>query len=83
MKNVRKLAVGVGVISESTTETSAGWPSVVRVVEHPRAHAIALRNTWRTTLILFCTPENYEQVAAAVRDRLEIAERKHSHAKAN
>jgi len=60
-------AVGVGVISESTTETSVGWPSVVRVVEHPRAHAIALRNTWRTTLILFCTPENYNAVLARVK----------------
>jgi hypothetical protein len=59
-------AVGVGLISESTTQTSANWTSVVSVVEHRSAHAIALRNTWRTTLILFCTPENYDAVAARV-----------------
>jgi hypothetical protein len=60
-------AAGVGLISESTTQTAASWPSVVRVVEHPSAHAIALRNAWRTTLILFCTPENYDAVLARVK----------------
>jgi hypothetical protein len=60
-------AAGVGLISESTTQTSVGWSSVVRVTEHRGAHAIALRNTWRTTLILFCTPENYDAVLARVK----------------
>ena len=60
-------AVGVGLISESTTQTSANWASVVRVTEHRGAHAIALRNTWRTTLILFCEPENYDAVLARVK----------------
>jgi hypothetical protein len=60
-------AAGVGLISESTTQTSANWTSVVSVIEHRSARAIALRNAWRTTLVLFCTPENYDEVAARVR----------------
>jgi hypothetical protein len=60
-------AAGVGLISESTTRTSTNWPSVVRITEHPSARAIALHNPWRTTLILFCEPGNYDAVLARVK----------------
>jgi hypothetical protein len=60
-------AVGTGLISETTTLTSATWPSVVRISEHPGSCAIALHNSWRTTLILFCTQENYAAVLASVK----------------
>jgi hypothetical protein len=62
-------AVGTGLISETTTLTSAAWPSIVRIAEHPGSLAIALHNSWRTVLILFCTPENYQ----AVLDRVKAA----------
>lgn len=63
-------AAGVGLISGSTTGTSVNWASVVRVTEHPRIHAIALHNAWRTTLILFCTAENYDAALTRVKAAL-------------
>ena len=60
-------AAGIGLISESGTVNSAHWRSVARISEHRGAHAIALHDTWRTTLVLFCTPENYEAVLARVK----------------
>ncbi|HRK24334.1 MAG TPA: hypothetical protein PLQ11_05205 [Beijerinckiaceae bacterium] len=59
-------AVGTGLITLSDRDRHAGWRGVVNVRYHPKHHAISLANSWRTVLILFCTPENYEKVAAYV-----------------
>jgi len=57
---------GAGLIARSQEIQAATWKSIVRVTPHPRLKAISLGNAWRTTLILYCTPENYDAVLAAV-----------------
>jgi hypothetical protein len=61
---------GAGLIAMSTTTQTAVWSSIARARYHPAWHAILLSNGWRTVINLFCTPENYAAVAAAVHDAL-------------
>lgn len=63
-------AVGAGLITATDTRRSAAWRAVVSARFHPQFHAISLRNSWRTVIILFCTPANYERASAFVRDAM-------------
>lgn len=57
---------GAGLIAETSTPQNVAWSGVAKVHFHPLLRTISLSNGWRTVLILFCTPENYAAVAAAV-----------------
>lgn len=63
-------AVGAGLISATDTRRSAAWRALVSARFYPQFHAISLRNSWRTVVILFCTPANYEHASAFVRDAM-------------
>ena len=63
-------AVGAGLISATDTRRSAAWRALVSARFYPQFNSISLRNSWRTVIILFCTPANYEQVAAYVREAM-------------
>ncbi|KAA5599486.1 hypothetical protein [Blastochloris sulfoviridis] len=60
-------AVGTGLIAKSTADQRAAWRGIVKARFYPRLHAIALGNSWRTVMILFCPPEHYEAAAERVR----------------
>lgn len=55
-------AVGAGLIGEAGASTRVAWPSVVSLRFYPRWGVIALRNVWRTTMLVFCSPEDYERI---------------------
>lgn len=59
-------AVGTGLITETSVRTRVAWSSVRRVTLYPSFGAIRLRNDWRTTLILYCRPEAWDEVVALV-----------------
>ena len=59
-------AVGAGLLAKAQARRSAAWKGIVSVRRHPSRRAIALNNRWRTVMLVFCTPENYETVAARV-----------------
>lgn len=58
---------GAGMIAAGGEEVATGWAAVQRADYDPRAHRIALRNRWRTMIVLYCTAENYAAVADLVR----------------
>ena len=62
---------GAGILADSNREQSIAWNAVARVRYHKRWHAVALSNSWRTLVTLYCTPESYDSVAAIVARRLE------------
>lgn len=72
-------AVGTGLIAAGDRTRALTWAEVGRVRCDPRRHTVALGNSWRTVVILFCTPENYDTVAAAVAAATEgrLAKRRH------
>ena len=61
---------GAGLIAQSNTQQKAVWSAIVRAHYHPSWRVITLSNGWRTVVTLYCTPENYDVVAAAVRRAL-------------
>jgi len=67
---------GAGLIAASQEAMGYDWDEIWRATYYPSEHSITLLNTWRVVLRLFCTKENYEEVAAAVRAGLESGERK-------
>lgn len=57
---------GVGLLARSQSRKSAAWGGLVSARFHPRRNAVALRNSWRTVMLVFCTPRNYAEVAARI-----------------
>ena len=63
-------AVGTGLIATSGEVTSLGWDGGFRAAYDPRRQTIALHNGWRRLLVIYCTEQNYAEVAALVRARI-------------
>lgn len=61
---------GAGLIAAGTETMATRWAGVRRAAHDPGARRIGLRNRWRNVIVLYCTPENYDAVAAAVRAHL-------------
>ena len=57
---------GAGLLAEAQANRTAAWKGIVSVRRHPSRRAIALGNSWRTVMLVFCTPQNYETVAARI-----------------
>jgi len=64
---------GSGMLAQSQEEQFFAWSDVFRVDLDPRRRVVILRNTWRTLIRLYCTPENYEEVAAIAREGVDAA----------
>ncbi|MCB6179261.1 hypothetical protein LHP98_14135 [Rhodobacter sp. Har01] len=62
---------GAGILAEASKQQSIAWNAVARVRYYKSWNAIALSNSWRTLVTLYCTPANYDTVAAAVARALE------------
>lgn len=77
-KGLNRATVIVGALAGSPTTAGAGllaasreqggwkWAELHEARYFAGPRVISLRNSWRTVLRLHCTPENYEQVRAAV-----------------
>ncbi len=59
---------GSGMLARSQELQMFPWAEVYRVDLYPSRNVVVLRNSWRTTARLYCTPENYEQVASMAVD---------------
>lgn len=54
---------GAGLLSEASSRQDVAWRAVRSVVCSPRWRTVKLANSWRTVMILYCLPENYDAVA--------------------
>lgn len=64
-------AVGAGLLSASRETEEARWSGRFRARYDDRARIVVLRNAWRAILYIYCTPENYAQVAERIRQEIE------------
>lgn len=69
--------VGAGLIAEASAPQQIEWDAVADAHFHPLWRTVSLSNGWHIVLILFCTPQNYDTVAAAVHTGLAA---RHPHA---
>ena len=68
---------GAGLVAETSARQCIEWDAVADAHFHPLWRTISLSNGWHIALILFCTAENYDSVAAAVHTGLAA---RHPHA---
>lgn len=59
---------GAGLLATASETGAVEWRDVHRAIEHPARRVISIRNSWRTVVRLYCTPENHEAVTAIVRE---------------
>jgi hypothetical protein len=64
-------AAGTGLISASRQTVSVNWNNVFKVVLFPRNNVIVLRNSWRQVMVLYCTNDNYKEVAKFATSKVE------------
>jgi hypothetical protein len=62
---------GAGLLGMSQETVSITWPEVCRLKVHLEARVISLMNSWRVVFRLYCTPENFSEVLAAVQGWVE------------
>ena len=60
--------MGTAMLAQSRQSTFAEWSDVKRIKLDPERWIIHLKNSWRTEVSLYCTPENYQSVLALVEE---------------
>lgn len=63
---------GAGLLAQSSSSQEVAWRAVRSVAYSPRWRTVTLANAWRTVLVLYCLPENYEAVAARVAKEVAV-----------
>jgi hypothetical protein len=62
---------GAGLIATSQESQSVDFSGAFSVQYLPRPRVIAFKNSWRRVLYVYCTSENYEQVAARIASAMD------------
>ena len=55
--------LGAGLLAESSSDQDVAWRAVHSVACSPKWRTVSLANAWRTVMVLYCLPENYDEVA--------------------
>jgi len=55
-----------GILAQTSADQKVAWRAVRCVDCSPRWRTVKLANAWRTVMVLYCSPENYETAAACV-----------------
>ncbi|MHB9004499.1 MAG: hypothetical protein ACYC6C_10635, partial [Coriobacteriia bacterium] len=59
-------AAGAGVLAASREDHLVPWSAIEKVIVHPGARVIVLRNSWRTVQRLYCPADRFDSIAEAV-----------------
>ncbi len=62
-------AMGTGMIAQSRQVMRLRWKSIRKVKYDYKRHTILIRGGYMEKIAVFCTPENYAQVEAIIKDR--------------
>ena len=57
---------GAGLLGMARESVGTSWDEVRRLKVHPESRTISLMDSWHVVLRLYCTPQNYARVLAAV-----------------
>ena len=57
---------GIGLIASASESSRVAFVGSFRASFAPARHTITLRNSWRALMTVYCAPDNYEPVAAAI-----------------
>ena len=62
-------AAGAGMIAQSRQVVRIKWESIRKVRYYPKEHTILVRGGYMEKIAVFCTPENYAEVEAMIKDK--------------
>jgi hypothetical protein len=62
-------AVGAGIIAQSRQVMRLRWKSIRKVKYDPKRYTILVRGGYTEKIAVFCTPDNYMEVEAIIKDR--------------
>lgn len=62
--------VGAGLTGQSQEYQMVRWQGRFRAEYLPKSRVIILKNAWRRLMIIYCHPENYDEAADLVQDRI-------------
>ena len=68
----RPQAVGAGLIAQSQEVQALSWRGSFRAHYAPNRHVVTFSNRWRSLMIVYCTPDNYADVAARIQACLAL-----------
>ena len=66
-------AVGVALLSQSTSGSRVEWSDVRHAVPDPKHHTLVLRNRWRKLMILYCTAQTYRKALSIAQKQIAAA----------
>ena len=62
-------AMGAGMMAQSKQVMRLKWKNIRKVKYDPKRHTILVRGGYTEKIAVFCTPENYAQVEAVIRQK--------------
>jgi hypothetical protein len=63
-------AVGAGMVAVSQESQSFEWERIYVARYNEKRKVITLRNRWRSLIMVFCLPENYDAVVEDIKEKL-------------
>lgn len=60
---------GAGMLAQARQDQTIRWHNIRKVRRYPRIHTIMVHGGFAEHLALFCTPDNYRDIDALVRER--------------
>ena len=66
-------AVGAGLIAQSKQVMRLRWKSIRKVKYDPQRHTILVQGGYMDKIAVFCTPENYPEVEAVIKERSKFS----------
>jgi hypothetical protein len=65
-------AAGAGMLAASRQDVTVKWNRIVSVRSYPASRTLTVSAGYLDNIAVFCTPENYEAVVAAVAERVSV-----------
>lgn len=60
---------GAGLLAQSRQSVRLKWSGVKKVIYRPKQHTVMVRGGLTEAIAVFCTPGNYDEVAALIRSK--------------
>lgn len=65
-------AIGTGLLSTSNQNQVLNWSGAFVAKPDPTRRSLAMRNSWRTLMTVYCTAENYDAVRNVVTNQMRL-----------
>lgn len=68
-------AMGAGLTAQASEVIGIEWQNIARADFNPKRRTVSIANTWRKVMIVYCNKDNWDEISAIVKERLENTKR--------